>query len=148
MENRDRIVKQTNQVTLAKQAARRLFAAWFMSGLLVSTSFGQQGGAKQGSQSPRPGTQTPRPGTQTPKSGAQAPKPNSQKGATSLSEKEKKQEKARELFADAVNTQNNGEFPRAIELWNRLIKEYPTDPLVASARHFLGICYLQKEKPN
>ena len=83
-----------------------------------------------------------------PKPGAQAPKPNSQKGAASLSEKEKKQEKARELFADAANSQNNGEFPRAIELWNRLIKEYPTDPLVASARHFLGICYLQKEKPN
>ena len=148
MENRDRIVKQTNEVTPAKQAARRLFAAWFVSGLLVSTSFGQQGGVRQGTQTPKPGTQTPKQGTQTPKPGMQAPKQNGQKGATLPSEKERKQEKARELFADAANSQNNGEFPRAIELWNRLIKEYPTDPLVASARHFLGICYLQKEKPN
>lgn len=65
-----------------------------------------------------------------------------------LSEKEKDAERARELFADAANAQNNGAYPLAIENWKRLIQEFPKDPSVSSAHHFLGVCYLQQEAPS
>ena len=130
-----------------RDAARRLFAACLASGLLVSpaiglpSAFGQQGGtpAKQQGGAPAKNTQ----GKVTQPAGN--PKTS---GTAQLSDKEKRQEKAREIFADAANAQNNGAFPLAIEQWNKLLKEYPADPLASSARHFLGVCYLQQEKPD
>ncbi|MFN7730811.1 MAG: tetratricopeptide repeat protein [Pirellula sp.] len=65
-----------------------------------------------------------------------------------LSEAERRQERARELFADAANAQNNGAYGVAIELWSKLIKEYGDDPLASSARHFLGVCYQEQETPD
>ena len=128
MKNRDRTT-----------AARRLFAVWLASGLFISPSQAQQSGLQNKNQPTRPANQTGKP---TPP----AIKPNS--GTAQLSDKEKRQEKARETFADAANAQNNGAYPLAIEQWNKLLKEYPSDPLASSARHFLGVCYLQQEKPD
>jgi TolA-binding protein len=138
MVNHDRIVEQFSRGQVAKRAARRLFAAYLLGGLLVSPVFSQQAGGKPNATKSSPA----KPGSGNPT--LQPARP----GNTKLSDKEKKQEKAREIFADAANAQNNGAFPLAIEQWNRLIKEYPTDSLVSSARHFLGICYLQQETPN
>ncbi len=122
-----------------RDAARRLFAACLATGLFVSpaiepqSALGQQGGA------PAKNTQA------KPTQAAGKPKAS---GSAQLSDNEKRQEKAREIFADAANAQNNGAFPLAIEQWNKLLKEYPADPLASSARHFLGVCYLQQEKPD
>ncbi len=128
MKNRDRT-----------KAARRMFAVWLASGLFVSHCLAQQGGTQSKAQPTKPSTQSGKP---TP------PAAKSNPGAAQLSDKEKRQEKARETFADAANAQNNGAYPLAIEQWNKLLKEYPSDTLASSARHFLGVCYLQQEKPD
>ncbi len=128
MKNRDRT-----------RAARRLFAVWLASGLLVSPSLAQQGGTQNKAQPTKPSTQS---GKATPLATKSNP------GTAQLSDKEKRQEKARETFADAANAQNNGAYPLAIEQWNKLLTEYPSDPLASSARHFLGVCYLQQEMPD
>lgn len=123
MKNSVRIIHETTPVNSAKRAARRLLATCIVSGMLVSPAFAQ------------PGTPTPN-----------KPVPQSSKGK--ITDAERRQEKAREIFADAANAQNNGAFPLAIEQWNRLLKDYPADPLASSARHFLGVCYLQQETPD
>jgi TolA-binding protein len=74
--------------------------------------------------------------------------PQKTQGNSRLSEKEKRAERARELYADAANAQNNGAFELAVEMWSKLIKQFPEDALAPSAHHFLGICHLQKEKPE
>lgn len=74
--------------------------------------------------------------------------PQNTKASSKLSEKEKRVERARELYADAANAQNNGAFEIAVEMWSKMIKEFPEDALAPSAHHFLGICHLQKEKPE
>jgi TolA-binding protein len=82
---------------------------------------------------------------------AQQKPPASQPPASSLkklSDKEKNAERARELFADAANAQNNGAYPLAIENWKKLLQEYPSDPSASSAHHFLGVCYLQQDMPD
>jgi TolA-binding protein len=127
MKKHERLVTQNHPKNSAKKSARRLFAAFLIAGLLVSPATAQQPGSKPGPQSP-------------------AKQPIG--GNNKLSEKERKQERAREIFADAANAQNNGAFPLAIEQWNRLLKEYSSDPLASSARHFLGVCYLQQETPD
>ncbi len=116
-----------------------MFSVWLASGLFVSPCLAQQGGTQSKAQPTKPSTQSGKP---TP------PAANSNQAAAQLSDKEKRQEKARETFADAANAQNNGAYPLAIEQWNKLLKEYPSDPLASSARHFLGVCYLQQEKPD
>ena len=122
-----------------RDAARRLFAACLATGLFFTPAvgrpiaFGQQGGTPSKSSPAKP----------VPPAG----KPKDSKTAQ-LTDKEKRQEKAREIFADAANAQNNGAFPLAIEQWNKLLKEYPSDPLASIARHFLGVCYLQQEKAD
>ena len=128
MQNHDRFFVNTPIVTTTQKAARRLFAACLLSGILAS-----QSSAVWAQQGTKPGTGTGK------QNNPATPK---------LSAKEKEQEKAREIFADAANAQNNSAFPLAIEQWNRLLKEYPSDPLVSSARHFLGVCHLQKESPD
>ena len=127
MKKHERLVTQNQPDELgAKRAARRLFAACLVSGLLISPAWAQQPG----------------------KPGQPPAKPGAPAGNSKLTEKEKRQEKAREIFADAANAQNNGAFPLAIEQWTRLLKDYPTDSLASSARHFLGVCYLQQETPD
>ncbi len=122
-----------------RDAAKRFFAACLATGLFVSPSLGlqvtlgQQGGAPAKNAQGKP---------------SQAAGKPKDSATAQLSEKEKRQEKAREIFADAANAQNNGAFPLAIEQWNKLLKDYPADPLASSARHFLGVCYLQQEKPD
>lgn len=82
------------------------------------------------------------------KGSANAAAPQKTKTSSKLSEKEKRAERARELYADAANAQNNGAFELAVEMWSKMIKEHPEDALAPSAHHFLGICHLQKEKPE
>ena len=77
-------------------------------------------------------------------------KTNSQSGGVKakLSDKERRAERARELYADAAVAQNNFAFELAIENWTKLLKEFPQDALASSAHHFLGMCYLQKDSPD
>ena len=56
--------------------------------------------------------------------------------------------KAIAYYADAANFQNNGAFALAIEEWNKLLKEFPKDPLASKAWHYLGVCHMQLEKPD
>lgn len=51
-------------------------------------------------------------------------------------------------YADAANFQTNGALELAIEHWQRFLKEYPQDPMVSKAAHFLGVCYMQQENPD
>jgi cellulose synthase operon protein C len=56
--------------------------------------------------------------------------------------------KAVNYYADAANFQNNAAFALAIEEWQKLLKEFPRDPLANRARHYLGVCYMQLETPD
>lgn len=143
MENRDFTATSSVVRSRKVRAARRLLTLCLVSGLTFGTAFGQQNTSR--TQGGRQNSPTP-PGQNAPAS--QSSNPTTATSPTKLSEKERKQEKARELFADAANAQNNGAYPLAIEQWNKLIKEYPDDALLSSARHFLGVCYLQKESPD
>ena len=85
---------------------------------------------------------------QPPKGKGSANTSQNTKTNSKLSEKEKRAERARELYADAANAQNNGAFELAVEMWAKMIKEFPEDALAPSAHHFLGICHLQKKFLN
>ncbi len=69
-------------------------------------------------------------------------KPATDKAAQSSSRK------AVGYYADAANFQNNGAFPLAIDEWKKLLKEFPKDPLASKSWHYLGVCYMQLEKPD
>ena len=56
--------------------------------------------------------------------------------------------KAVALYADAAAFQNNAAYELAIEEWQKLIKDYPRDPLIGKAWHYLGVCYIQLDKPK
>ncbi len=56
--------------------------------------------------------------------------------------------KAVGYYADAANYQNNGAFELAIDEWKKLLKEFPKDPLASKSWHYLGVCYMQLEKPD
>ena len=133
MENRNRIAADVQAAISTRNATRRLLVAFLATGLMVSPALGQQRGALSKNRSGKFTQQVGKP---------------KDSATVQLSDKEKRQEKAREIFADAANAQNNGDFPLAIEQWNILLKEYPADPLSSSASHFLGVCYLQQEKPD
>lgn len=47
------------------------------------------------------------------------------------------------LYSDAANFQNNGEFALGAEEWEKFVKQFPKDPLVKKAQHYAGVCYLQ-----
>lgn len=51
-------------------------------------------------------------------------------------------------YADAAGYQNNAAYELAIEEWQKLLKEFPKDPLVGKASHYLGVCYIQLEQPD
>ncbi len=57
-------------------------------------------------------------------------------------------EKAMAAYADAANFQTNGAMPLAIDAWLKYLKEYPNEPLVSKASHYLGVCYMQQAKPD
>lgn len=51
-------------------------------------------------------------------------------------------------YSDAAGYQNKGAYSLAIEEWEKLLDEFPDDPLASKAWHYLGICYTQLEKPE
>ena len=53
-----------------------------------------------------------------------------------------------QLYQDAANAQNGGSFEIAEEGWRKLLKDHPQDPLAAKAQHYLGVCLLQRKKPE
>lgn len=57
-------------------------------------------------------------------------------------------EQALATYADAANLQNNGELELAIEQWQKLLKNFPDDPLVPHAAHYMGVCYMQLPDPK
>ncbi len=65
-----------------------------------------------------------------------------------LTESEKAAQAVLNAYTDAANFQNSGAYPLAIEAWQKLLKNYPNDPLASKAKHYLGICYLQGDTPN
>ncbi|MCO8120304.1 tetratricopeptide repeat protein [Stieleria sp. TO1_6] len=52
------------------------------------------------------------------------------------------------LYADAANFQTSGALGLAIESWNKFLQTYPDDDLASKAAHYLGVCYMQQEKPD
>ncbi len=57
-------------------------------------------------------------------------------------------EKAMALYADAANFQTNGATDLAIEGWKKFLESYGDDPYASKAAHYLGVCYMQQEKPD
>ena len=52
------------------------------------------------------------------------------------------------VYADAANFQTGGAVDLAIEGWRKFIREYPKDPKVSKAAHYLGVCYMQQDPPD
>ena len=52
------------------------------------------------------------------------------------------------IYADAAGYQNNGAHELAIEEWQKLLKQFPRDPLASKAWHYLGVCYIQLDAPK
>lgn len=50
---------------------------------------------------------------------------------------------AKLAYADVAKLQNEGAFDVAVEDWQKFLKNYPKDPLVPKAQHYLGVCQLQ-----
>ena len=57
-------------------------------------------------------------------------------------------EEALAIYADAASFQTNQAYPLAIEEWEKLIRQFPSDPIIPKVRHYLGVCYLQLEEPE
>jgi cellulose synthase operon protein C len=80
--------------------------------------------------------------------------PKANKGANpqipppKLTEAQKAAQAVLNAYTDAANFQNNAVYPQAIERWNKFLKSFPNDSLASKARHYLGICYLQIQKPD
>ena len=51
-------------------------------------------------------------------------------------------------YADAANFQTGGAIDLAIEGWTKFLAKYPKHPMAADAAHFLGVCYMQRDKPD
>ncbi len=79
---------------------------------------------------------------------AQQPKSKTDVQKQKASENSKSDPAAVNFYADAANFQNNGAFELAVEEWQKLLKEYPKDPLASKASHYLGVCFMQQAKPN
>ncbi|MEM6471834.1 MAG: tetratricopeptide repeat protein [Planctomycetota bacterium] len=52
------------------------------------------------------------------------------------------------LYADAANFQTSGAIDLAIQNWKQFLDEYPDDDLASKAAHYLGVCYMQSERPD
>ncbi len=57
-------------------------------------------------------------------------------------------EQAMAAYADAANFQTNGAIELAIDAWKKYLQNYPDEPLVAKAWHYLGVCYMQQAQPD
>ncbi len=57
-------------------------------------------------------------------------------------------EESMAAYADAANFQTNGALPLAIEGWSDFLKRYPQDEMASKAAHYLGVCWMQQEKPD
>lgn len=51
-------------------------------------------------------------------------------------------------YADAAGYQNKGAYELAIEQWEKLLAQFPKDPLASKAWHYLGVCHIQSEDPD
>jgi cellulose synthase operon protein C len=77
-----------------------------------------------------------------------APPAQKQTPPAKLTEAQKAAQAVLNAYTDAANFQNNAVYPQAIEAWKKFLKSFPNDTLASKARHYLGICYLQIEKPD
>lgn len=68
--------------------------------------------------------------------------------AIPLAAQEKSNRRATAMYVDAAGFQNNAAYELAIEEWEKLLKEFPNDPLAGKAWHYLGVCHIQTEKPD
>jgi len=66
--------------------------------------------------------------------------------ATAQAQEAKSAPGAIRLFRSGVSFQNDGKFDLAAADYQELLKKYPTDPLVDSANHYLGVCLNQLKK--
>lgn len=113
-----------------------VLAAMSFVGLVTTSTDLALAQNRQPPQANRPG----KPNTQQP---PQTPAPSRK-----MTDEEKRKERVRALFADAANAQNNGAYPLAMEQWQKLIKEFPSDPLASSARYYLGLCFQEQSPPD
>ena len=51
--------------------------------------------------------------------------------------------KALRQYRDAVAFQNRAVYDLAADEWQQFLEDFPRDPLVSKARHYLGVCRLQ-----
>lgn len=51
-------------------------------------------------------------------------------------------------YADAANFQTGNALNLAIDAWQSFLSKYPKHPMSADAAHYLGVCYMQLEKPD
>jgi TolA-binding protein len=65
-----------------------------------------------------------------------------------LTEAERQAQAVLNAYTDAANFQNSGAYPLAIEAWQKLLQAFPKDALASKAKHYLGICFLQLDKPD
>lgn len=66
-----------------------------------------------------------------------------EQGGAETQEQKKSSPAATRMYQAAANAQNNGSYRFAAEEWEKLIKEFPDDPVTTKARYYLGICRLQ-----
>ncbi|WP_146439613.1 tetratricopeptide repeat protein [Crateriforma conspicua] len=57
-------------------------------------------------------------------------------------------EQAMALYADAANFQTAGAVKLAIESWQAFLDRFPDHKMASGAAHYLGVCYMQQEKPD
>jgi TolA-binding protein len=83
--------------------------------------------------------------------GSKTAPPSKQTGrdkARKPTEQERMAARAREIFADAANAQNNRAYEAAIQRWRQMVSEYPNHELTSSARYYLGVCYQEQDPPD
>ncbi len=68
--------------------------------------------------------------------------------ASAAYSQEESSRRAIAYYGDAASFQNNGAFDLAIDEWNKLLSEFPKDPLASKAAHYLGVCYASLEPPK
>ncbi|WP_246114618.1 tetratricopeptide repeat protein [Rubripirellula tenax] len=61
---------------------------------------------------------------------------------------DEKAEAAMAAYADAANFQTGGAIDLAIQGWQAYLKQHPDHEMASRAAHYLGVCYMQAEKPN
>jgi cellulose synthase operon protein C len=75
-------------------------------------------------------------------------RPNANRPPAKLSPADAAKRDIVNLYTDAANYQNGGAYQLAADAWKKLLEKYPDDALASKAHHYLGVCYLQIEKPD